>query len=402
MDRVLAGTRVIEVAQYVFVPTAAGVLAEWGADVVKVEPLDGGDAYRGLRASGPLAIGGDWNYAVQHANRGKRSIGIDLREAEGQALLRELVAGADVFMTNLLPATRRKLRIEYEDVKAHNPGIVYARGSALGQRGPECEKGGFDYATFWARGGAGVGATDAGAARPAPMPSPAFGDTMGATVLAGGIGAALYARERTGEGRCVDVSLLGLGAWAMGAGIAASLAHQRPLEPLPRIPPTNPLAGVYATADGRWISLTLLQGHPFWAPLCRALGRPELAEDPRFATREAFAENGAACAALLDEIFGGEPLDVWRERLADFEGVWSAFQDSLEVADDPQTRANDAVVEVDGASGGRLVRNPVEFDGTPCDTTPAPEAGQHTEEILLELGLDWDRIGALKRAGVIT
>ncbi len=406
MRGVLDGLRVIEVAQYVFVPTAAAVLAEWGADVVKVEPPGGGDAYRGLRQSGPLKVDSVVNYAIHHANRGKRSIGIDLATREGHALLMELVRDADVFLTNLRPGARRRLGIEVGDLRRHNPSLIYARGSALGQRGPEAERCGFDYSTFWARAGSGLGATTAGAERPVPMPGPAYGDTTGAAILAGGIAAALFARERTGEATEVDVSLLGLGMWSMGSAIAASLVHERPYEPMARIPPTNALAGVYRTADDRWLSLTLLQGFPFFAPLCRCLVRPELARDPRFADPESFVANTAACGAILDGIFASEPLGVWRERLADLQGVWSVFQDTLEVARDPQAVANDYVVEVElGDLEGNvcpLVANPVQFGGRPGETRPAPEYAQHSEEILLERGKTWDEIHALKACGALT
>ena len=404
MHEVLQGIRVIELAQYVFVPVATGVLAEWGADVVKVEPPHAGDAYRGLRSSGHMALAGPVNYAIQHANRGKRSIGIDVATPEGHELLGELVRGADVFVTNLLPASRERLKVEVEDIRAFNPRIVYARGTGLGERGPERNRGGFDYATFWARAGSAHGATPSGAAVPAPMPSGAYGDSTGGLVLAGGIAAALLARERGGEVPVVDLSLLGLGMWSMGMVIAASLMEDAAQPPMDRFPPTNALAGTYRTRDGRWIVITCLQGFHYWPSFCRSVGRPEWIDDPRFDTRENFTRNAAECAALLDELFAGATLEEWRATLADFDGVWEAEQNPLEVAHDPQARANGYVAEVEAGdrSSFQLVGSPVQFGERPSRPRRAPEAGEHTEQLLLELGLDWQRIAALKESGAIS
>ena len=235
------------------------------------------------------------------------------------------------------------------------------------------------------------------------MPSPAYGDTMAGLVLAGGIAAAIAGRERTGEPSVVDLSLLGLGTWAMGSAIAGSLQTNTPWQPMGRTPATNALAGTYKTADGLFLSLALLKGFYEWPDLCRCLGRSELAQDPRFDSPERFMENTAACVALLDEIFGSASLAVWRERLVDLKGVWAPFQNTLEVAADPQTIANGNIADVDAGDGDnfQLVANPLRFDETPPSVTRAPEAGEHTEQTLLELGFSWDEIEALKREGAI-
>jgi len=403
VHEVLKGIRVVELAQYVFVPAATAVLAEWGAEIIKVEHPRTGDAYRGLRRSGPLAVSGPVNFAIEHANRGKRSVGIDVASPDGREVLDLLVREADVFVTNLLPDSRARLRVEVEDLRAVNPRIVYARGTGLGERGAERNRGGFDYATFWARAGSASGATPSGASAPAPMPSGAYGDSTGGLVLAGGIAAALLSRERTGEPCVVDLSLLGLGMWSMASAIAGSLMQGEPWRAMQRVPATNALAGTYRTRDGRWIALVCLQGFHQWPSFCRCVGRPAWIDDPRFATAEKFSENTSACAALLDELFATETLARWREILAGFDGVWEVVQDALEVARDPQAVANGYVAQVDAGDGSsfELVTSPVQFDERPPRPRRAPEAGEHTEEVLLELGMDWGRIVALKATGAI-
>jgi crotonobetainyl-CoA:carnitine CoA-transferase CaiB-like acyl-CoA transferase len=387
---------------YGFVPSAGAVLADWGADVIKVEHAVTGDPQRGLRQIGRLRVDGDPNPNVEHANRGKRSIGVDMSVPEGRAVIHELARGSDVFLTSFLPQARSKFGIDVDDIRAVNPKIVYARGSALGPRGAESDKGGFDMTAFWCRGAVAATITPPGTEGMISPPGPAFGDTISGTNLAGGIAAALLKRERTGEPSVVDVSLLGSGLWALGHTIALSAHLGEPMvAPVPGAhgAPTNPLSGLYATADGRYLSLVMLQPTKFWADVCRHIGRPELAADPRFGTAADIAANTQEAVAILREAFASGTLAEWTQRLTTLSGPWAPVQDSLQVGDDPQIRANEYLVR---AGELELVSNPVQFDVTAPELAPGPEFAAQTEEILLELGLDWDRVIALKTSGAIT
>ncbi|HEY5853379.1 MAG TPA: CoA transferase [Aldersonia sp.] len=398
----LAGIRVLEVAMYGFVPSAGAVLADWGAEVIKVEHAVTGDPQRGLRQTGTFRVDGDPNPNVEHANRGKRSIGLDMATAGGREVLLDLARRADVFLTSFLPAHRRKFGIDVDDIRVVNPGIVYARGSALGPRGQESDKGGYDMTAFWCRGGIAASITPPGTDGMIAPPGPAVGDTISGTNLAGGVAAALVKRERTGEGSIVDVSLLGSGLWSIGHGVALSVHLDKPMvAPTPGAhgSPTNPLSGLYATADGRYLSLVMLQPGKFWADVCRHIEKPELADDPRFASAEDIATNTPDAVEILREAIGKRTLAEWTERFATLSGPWAPVQDSRQVAADPQVRANEYLVR---AGELDLVANPVQFDVTAPDLAPAPEFAAQTDEILGELGLDWDRIVALKVAGAVT
>lgn len=387
---------------YGFVPSAGAVLAEWGADVVKIEHSVTGDPQRGLRQVGRMRVEGDPNPNVEHANRGKRSIGLDMGSDEGREVLLELACRSDVFLTSFLPQARTKFGIDVDDIRAVNPSIVYARGSALGPRGVESDRGGYDMTAFWARGGIAATITPPGVEGMIAPPGPAFGDTISGTNLAGGVAAALLKRERTGETSVVDVSLLGSGLWSMGHGVALSLhLDEHMVAPVPGAhgAPTNPLSGLYATSDNRYLSFVMLQPAKFWADVCRHIDRPELVDDPRFANAEQIAAHTEEAVAILREVIAQRTLAEWTERFATLAGPWAPVQDSLQVSDDAQIRSNEYIVK---AGELELVANPVQFDVTAPETGPAPEFAAQTEEILLEIGLDWDRIIALKTAGAVT
>ena len=387
---------------YGFVPSAGAVLAEWGADVVKVEHAVTGDPQRGLRQTGMLRVEGDPNPNIEHANRGKRSIGLDMAVPEGSEVLYELARRADVFLTSFLPDARQKFGIDVDDIRAVNPKIVYARGSALGPRGAESDKGGYDMTAFWCRAGTAATITPAGMPGMIAPPGPAYGDTISGTNLAGGIAAALLKRERTGEPSVVDVSLLGSGLWSMGHTVALTVHLGQRMEAFPpgvHGSPINPLVGLYATSDDRYISFVMMQPTKFWADVCRHVDLPELADDPRFATVENIAANTSDAVELLTKAIATRTLAEWSERFATLAGPWAPVQDTLQAADDAQIRANEYLVR---AGELELVANPVQFDVAAPQTGPAPGFAEQTDEILMELGLDWDRIIELKTAGAVT
>jgi crotonobetainyl-CoA:carnitine CoA-transferase CaiB-like acyl-CoA transferase len=397
----MAGIRVLEVAMYGFVPSAGAVLADWGADVIKVEHAVTGDPQRGLRQIGPYKVEGEPNPNFEHANRGKRSIGLDVSVPEGRDLIYELAATADVFLTNFLPGARQRFAIDVEDIRKANPAIIYARGSALGPRGVEANRGGYDMTAFWSRG------TSAASLTPPDLdgliiPPPAYGDTISGTNLAGGIAAALFKRARTGEPSVVDVSLFGSGLWAMGHALTLSLHLNESWEAPPmgsRSAMSNPLSGLYKTADGRYLSLVMLQPAKYWADVCQHIGRPEFADDPRFATHELIVANADEASQILADVIGARPLAEWAERLATLAGPWAPVQDTLQAGNDAQARANEYFRQ---AGEMEVVSSPVQFDVTAPDLGPAPGFAAQTEEILQELGLDWDRIIVLKTVGAVT
>ncbi|HEV7862878.1 MAG TPA: CoA transferase, partial [Acidimicrobiia bacterium] len=380
------GVRVVELGLFALVPAAAAVLAEWGADVVKVEHPVHGDPVRGLAAWGIKPGTGGFSYMWEICNRGKRSIGVDLATPEGLEIVLSLAERADVFLTSFLPSARRKLGIDVEHVMARNPTIIYGRGSGQGPKGDEADAGGFDGAAYWFRSGVGSAAMPVGSEEPIALPSPGFGDLQTGMHLAGGIAAALWRRERTGKGAVVDTSLLASGLWAMQGAVAGSAAAgtaELPKRARPDV--TNPLTVAYPTADGRFVALMMLGSDRYWPGLCQAIGRPDLLTDARFATARDRAAHSAECVAALDAVFCAQPLDHWRTALAGQEGPWAVVAHAAEATVDQQARSNGYIQDVDYGDGRSIpmIAAPVQFEETAPTLRPAPEHGAHTEEVLL-------------------
>ncbi len=407
MTQVMKGIRVLEIAQFTFVPAAGAILADWGADVLKIEHPLRGDTQRGFVNMGGIKTNPNRSPFVEHPNRGKRSVGVDISKPEGMEVIYELAKTADVFLTNYLPRQRQKMKFDVEHIRAANPNIIYARGSAYGDKGPERDTGGFDGTAFWNRSGIADAMTPKELNGPLSQGIPAFGDSIGGMNIAGGIAAALLHRERTGEAVELDVSLLSTAWWAAGTSIDMGLEYgeiSRNRMPMSGGNPGNPLMGNYYSSDGGTINMCTLTPGPHIKSFFEHIGRPELADDERFSTAEALMKHWEPASDIIRDAFAEKDFKYWRNHLKTYSGQWAPVQDLMEIASDEQALANDMLFEVEASDGGppiKLVRGPVQFNHQPVRTNRAPQASEHTEIVLMELGMEWDRIESLKALGAI-
>jgi len=395
----LAGIKIVDFSEHGFVPSAAAALADWGADVVKIERLDG-DPMRSVIRNGlsPAADGTD--YLFELTNRNKRGIALDVTTPAGREVFERLVRWADVYITNQLPRVRRKLRTEPADLFALNSKLVFAKGHGQGQRGADSEAGGFDSVSFWSRGGMGHILTEPDAPR-LVMQRPALGDVPSGMFLAGGICAGLVHALRTGKGVVVDTSLLNAAMWSLGPDMAySSIMGQQ----MPRMNlaggVTSPLVGVHRTKDSRWIMLSMLDEPRYWAPTCRALGLPELVDQyvDDAERRAHWPELTPRFAAQI----ASQTREELEPRMREEGCIFSFFASPPEVLADPAVVENGYAMADPAHPRLRLSAAPVQFDDElPAARRAAPVHGEHTAEVLTELGFGNDEIEKLFGDGVI-
>ena len=389
------GVRVIELAQFVFVPAAGTVLADLGAEVIKIEALTG-DPYRTLRiADGRQTKSA--NLSMEQNNRGKKSVAIDLKTAEGRELLLKLVETADVFLTSVRPAALQRLSLGIEVLRERNPRLIYVHGNGLGFKGEEANRPGYDASCFWARGGFAHALTPPGQS---PIrPRPALGDHAGCMNIAFGIASALFRRERTGEAATVEVSLLSSAMWILSSDITTACSLSDAELARVAVEGRYALTRAYRTRDGRWIQLMLLDPERYWPELCRRIGRVDLLEDPRFSTLDARTENGGELIEEIQAAFEQRDLASWCQALRGWDAPWELVQNMKELANDPQALANEHFFKVTVADGNGIsvVANPVAFNGSAVPIQPrcSPALGQHTQELLREVGIDETHFSAL-------
>jgi len=403
-EGLLAGTKVIELAHFVFGPATGAVLADWGAEVVKIEHPEHGDPARGVVFYGLDPGPERLTCLFDTFNRGKRDMAIDVSTSEGREIVLKLSEQADVFLTSFLAPVRRRLGLDAPDVLARNPAIIYAQASGQGPEGDDADAPGFDLTSFWYRSGLSSGVTPKSSSYALGLPGPGFGDTVSGMALAGAIAAALVRRQRTGVGSVVDVSLLQTGLFTNQASmVATDLFGLDELVAEDRARVSNPLVNVYRTSDGRFIALAMLQADRYWEGFCGAIGRADLASDPRFIDMVARREHRELCISQLDALFASAPLNEWVARLSTQSGPWTVVVTAAEAKRDRQVAQNEYMVPIRHGSGREI--HVVRAPGTSRSGSgpqAAPAFGADTDEILMNhLGMDLDAVLDLKIKGVI-
>ncbi len=404
MNQGLEGVRVVEVGGAFAMPLAGMLMGSWGADVIHVEPPGRGDLQRHLLAAGMAgwARPHEVNYIWEHVDRNKRSLTVNLKSAEGQEIIHKLAAESDVFLNNLRPYEMEKFNLGYELLAKINPRIIYANLTGYGRRGPEKNSGGYDSVAFWARSGVMDLMHEADSAP--NISRPAYGDSITSQSLLAGVMAALYIRERSGRGQEVEVSLFNTAMFALGTDLSGCLISGEDAVRPSRRAMSNPIRNIYPTSDKRWIMLGMTTSQPYWPRFCAAVERPELENNPKFATVEARAEHAAELVAIVEKIFKQKTYGEWTDILSRNKLIWAPLQTPLEVTRDEQAIANDYFSDWDHPTYGpiRLLSNPIKLSETPAENRcKAPDLGEHSDEILAELGYSEEKIEELRKAGII-
>ncbi len=404
MTQIFEGVRVIELAQYVFVPAASALMADHGAEVIKIETPGTGDPYRTLKI-GDGRETATANLAMEQNNRGKKSIALDLKNPEGREALLKLIETADVFITSLRPLALTGLKLDPADLFARNPRIIYARGNGLGFKGEEFNKAGYDASAFWARGGFADLLTAPDADVPT-RPRPALGDHTSAISLFGGISAALFRRERDGKGVVVETSLLQNAAWVLSSDLCYSRNNDA-YDPHAGFANGHkaPLMRAYKTSDGRFIQLMLLAPDKPWPELCEMIGQPDLATDPRFATNPDRIKNGAELCGILDTAFRAKPWAEWAPLFLAWNAPWELISNLKELGEDPQLKAAGTVFKMPLKTGEvvDVIAGPIGFDEQCAPSAPlcSPALGEHSDEVLTSIGFSAEDLARLRAANVV-
>jgi crotonobetainyl-CoA:carnitine CoA-transferase CaiB-like acyl-CoA transferase len=397
-DNIFSDLKVVDLASFIAGPSAAVILSDFGADVIKVEPPTG-DFWRHANKIPPQPQAED-AYQWHLTNRNKRGMTLDLKSPNAQPVLEKLVKWADVLIVNTPHPARKRLKLEYDDVAQWNPRLIYADLTGFGEKGPDAELPGFDITSYWARSGLLSMTRDAGA--PPTWPVSGSGDNATAVGLYSAIVTALYRRERTGKGAHVTTSLLAEGVWSASVSIQAALCGANFYSLHDRKNPANAAMNVYRSADDQWFVLLVTPDK--LELLAKAIGRTDLLTDPRFSDPAQLAENMHQLIEILDDIFGEQPLSHWNEVFNGVRVTFGAVRGPQDVINDPQLRLNDIVVPLEGA-GGKLtstISSPIQMHGVAkMPARRAPEIGEHNDEILRQLGFNPTEIDGLRTCGAV-